>query len=488
MMAQRAFSREGTWMFPPTVEELVSADHPARFVGAFVDELGASGWRELGVAPEGEDEGAPAYDPRVLLGVWLYGFMTGVRSARKLEAACRDQVPYWWLTGCQRPDHNTLWRFYERHRQGMRGLLKRTVRTAVRLGLVDLAVQAVDGTKVGGNAAKDRTYDRAGLERLLERTEGAIADLEAQNRTGGEEAVRRLPRALARAEGLRTRVREALSRVQAEETVGSVNLTDGDARWMKSRQGMVMGYNAQAVVSALEVTGAGRTGLLITAAAVVTEANDSGQLTPMVEAAAAQTGEAAGVTVADAGYHSGAELARCADRKVVVVMPESQEGQVTEPYHKEQFAYDATSDTYTCPAGQVLRFRGIKRRGEREATRAYRGSGEVCRGCAAFGTCTRERRQGRTLEVGPHEERLRAHRAFMATEEAQAVYGKRKELVEPTFGILKEEQRARRFLLRGLENVRAEWALLATAFNLRTLYRVWRGAGERRVHLAGATG
>src|SRR5688572_30717848 len=167
-MPTRAFSRRQTWLLPPTLDELVPPDHPARFVAAFVDELDRATWGQLGVVVAGDPMGAPAYDPRALLSVWLYGFMTGVRSSRRLEAACRDQMPYLWLTGWQRPDHNTLWRFYQAHRQAMRRLLQRTVRTAVRLGLVDLAVQAVDGTKIAGNAARDRTYDAAGLERLQE--------------------------------------------------------------------------------------------------------------------------------------------------------------------------------------------------------------------------------------------------------------------------------------------------------------------------------
>ncbi len=78
------------------------------------------------------------------------------------------------------------------------------------------------------------------------------------------------------------------------------------------------------------------------------------------------------------------------------------------------------------------------------------------------------------MEIGPHEEELRRHRALMVTPEAKATYSHRKELVEPVFGIMKETQGARRFLRRGLEKVRAEWALLATAFNLKTLWRVWR--------------
>ena len=140
-MPLRPMGREQMWMLPPTLDELLPLDHPARFVAEFVDALDRDAWAELGVDIEGDSMGAPAYHPRALLSVWLYGFMTGVRSCRKLEAACRDQIPYLWLTGWQHPDHNTLWRFYKGHRQAMRKLFERTVRTAVTMKLVDLAVR-----------------------------------------------------------------------------------------------------------------------------------------------------------------------------------------------------------------------------------------------------------------------------------------------------------------------------------------------------------
>ena len=78
------------------------------------------------------------------------------------------------------------------------------------------------------------------------------------------------------------------------------------------------------------------------------------------------------------------------------------------------------------------------------------------------------------MAVGPHDAALRRHRTWMATSAAKEVYRLRKQLVEPVFGIIKEQQGARRFLLRGLVNVAAEWTVLATAFNLRTLWRAWR--------------
>lgn len=123
-MPLRPLNREQVWMLPPTLGELIPNDHPARFVAAFVDTLDHDAWVELGIGIDGEPLGAPAYHPRALLCIWLHGFMTGIRSSRKLEAACRDQVPYLWLTGWQHPDHNTLWRFYKAHRDAMRRLLK----------------------------------------------------------------------------------------------------------------------------------------------------------------------------------------------------------------------------------------------------------------------------------------------------------------------------------------------------------------------------
>lgn len=473
-MPVRPMNREQPWLLPPTLGELIPEDHPVRFVAALVDALDRASWAGLGIALDGAGLGAPGYHPRLLLSVWLYGFMSGVRSSRKLEAACGCQLAYLWLTGWQQPDHNTLWRFYQAHRTELRQLLKRTVRTAVALGLVDLAIQAVDGSKIAGNAAKDRTLGAAGLRQLLVRTETAIAELEAQNATGGEPEPVRLPVALQSAGALRAQVQAALAEVTAGEGAAAVNLTDREAVLLKGRHGYVAGYNAQAVVSPLAEGAAGRRGLVITAAEVVRAADDHEQLLPMLAAAAATTGERAEITVADGGYHSGANLEACAAQDWQVAMPEAQARALSGPYHKDGFAYDRATDTFRCPLGQTLSWRGCKERTGRPVMQVYRAQAEVCRACLAFGTCTKDGRQGRAIEVGPHEGVLKAHRAYMATESAKAVYARRQGLVEPSFGILKEQQGARRLLLRGLANVRAEWSLLATAFNLRTLWAVWR--------------
>lgn len=475
LMPIRPLTRDRTWLFPPTLEELIPADHPARFVAMFVQELDRAAWAKLEIAPEGDPLGGPAYDPRALLCTWLYGFMIGVRSSRKLEGACRDQVPFLWLTGWEHPDHNTLWRFYQAHRQQMRELFKRSVRTAVRMGLVDLAVQAVDGTRIAASAARKRTYDQASLEHLLEKTEAAIADLENQNVAGEDPPVPRLPKPLAQAQALREQVQAALAQLAAEDGTPQdrVNLTDPDATLQKNQHGYLVGYNAQAMVSPLDKEAAGRTGLFITAAEVTTDADDHSQLGPMIDQAREVTGQTVPMTLADGGYHSGPNLEACAERQQPIAMPEAQQKKLEEPYHKHAFHYDPEADTFTCPEGQTLRYVRTNSRKRRPKARLYRAAAGICQACSAFEACAKGRAYGRTIETGPQETYLREHRAWMATTQAKTAYRQRKELPEPTFGILKEQQGARRFLLRGLEEVQAEWVLLATAFNLRTLYQVW---------------
>ncbi|MCH8114206.1 MAG: IS1182 family transposase, partial [Chloroflexi bacterium] len=469
-MPLRPFRRDQGWLLPPSLDEMLPQDHPARFVDAVLESLSAEKWDELGMDMEGDPAGAPAYHPRALLGIWIYGFMTGTRSSRKLEDACRDQLPYAWLGAMARPDHNTLWRFWRAHRDDMRRLLSMTVHAAARMGLVELAFQAVDGTRVAASASRDRTLDEAGLRRLLARVEVELDALEAQNGAENEPPSPRLPEELADKRALQRRVQDALDEVGRKGGPRHANLTDPDARLLKIRGGYTTGYNAQAMVSPLKPGG-----MLITAVDVTNTPSDHPHLLRMIERAAsnmADTGKAE-VTLADAGYHSGPNLASCAMAGHRVLMPEAQASKRKDPYHRTNFIHLEDQDAYLCPEGQLLSFKGLQDRPEKGyLARRYRAEAKVCAACPAFGECTKSVR-GRVMYVTPDESLLREHRALMESEKARALYRMRKQTVEPVFGIVKEQMGARRFLLRGLANVNAEWSLLAAAFNLRSLGKIW---------------
>ena len=475
-MPLRSFNRQQAWLLPPTLGELIPADHPARFIAEFVDSLDHEAWIELEVSLDGEALGSPAYHPRALLSVWLYGFMTGIRSSRKLEAASRDQVSYLWLTGWQHPDHNTLWRFYQAHRQAMRKLLKYTVATAVEIKLIDLAVQAIDGTKIPANAARDRNYDAAELQRLLERTEVAIAEMETQNESGDDAPPPRLPEELQQVQVLRQQIQKAMHYLGQNPKLKRVNLTDEDAQLMKGRDRIITGYNAQTMVSPLAVKAPIGSGMLITATKVVNTAADSGQLTSMLEQAEALTGERVPITLADGGYHTVANLETGEQRGQTLVMTERYKDTAQGPYFKDRFLYEPETDSYLCPNGQPLHFRGLRHQERLHSgqIRVYSASRTACRLCPAMGICTKDKHGGRALWIGPSDRLLNEHRQWMRTDQARALYARRQQLSEPVFGILKDQMGARRFLLRGLLNVCAEFTLIATAFNLKTLSGVWK--------------
>ena len=183
------------------------------------------------------------------------------------------------------------------------------------------------------------------------------------------------------------------------------------------------------------------------------------------------TGARVPITLADGGYHTAANLRAGDQRGDVLVMAERYHPGVRGPYFKDRFVYDAATDSYQCPQGQRLPFRGMRKvNGKiRGPFRVYRASRTVCRACPAYGVCTKDAHTGRALWIGPADALIREHRQWMATGETRAMYTQRKQLNEPVFGIIKEQMGARRFLLRGLANVRAEFVVLATAFNLRTL-------------------
>ena len=155
-------------------------------------------------------------------------------------------------------------------------------------------------------------------------------------------------------------------------------------------------------------------------------------------------------------------------------MPESPRGMALDhPCHKDRFTYEPDSDTYRCPQDEVLSL--VRGKFSRETKkRMYQAPKHICQVCPVAGVFITRGSHSRSLVISPYDTALRRHRAWMATNEARSAFKMRKQLVEPVFGIIKEQQGLRRFLLRGVGNVAAEWTLLATAFNLRTLWRIWR--------------
>jgi len=448
-------------LVPPRVDDWIGADHPARFIRDFVDALDLG---QLGFAVPEARAGRPAYAPDLLLKVWLYGYFHRLRSTRSLEKACYDSIALIWLTGNHPPDHNTLWRFWRTNKGALPGLFKQSVEVAVASDLVSLALQAVDGTKIAAQVSTARAWHRATLEKQLAHLEEAISEMMAQVEQAEktESGSYRLPPEMADAEKRRTRIREALQILEAAGE-SHQHRREPEAKMMKCREGRRLAYNAQTVVESNHH--------LIVATDATDEANDYGHLPDMVKQATENVGQAAEETVADAGYCAGEALAQAASdgADVLVSIPKTRSGK-TKAYHKSAFSYDPSRDSYLCAQGGELTFERSRKWRGKHSSRVYR-----CRRaeCPFRSLCTRDRR-GPTVQRSPFEDAMDRQKRKQADPLKRALLKRRKEIAALPFARLKHLHGFRRWTVRGLENVRAQWALLCTRLNLHTLYGLWR--------------
>jgi transposase len=463
-------------LLAPTVEDWIGPKHPARFIREFVAALDL---RELKLDTLERTEGGTAHDPALLLQAWLYGYLRKIRSTRALENACREEMGFVWLTGNHRPDHNALWRFWHEHREGIRRLFRQSVKVALELNLVGLAVQALDGTKIAAVASGRGGFDRAHLHKLLARLDEQITEREGQIARAGAEAtaVEELQPMLH----LREQVRAALARVESGETKHAQPLEPEAAR-MECDGRNRFGYNAQAVVDTKAQ--------IIVAADVTSAPNDTQQLVPMIAQAQANCAaadqpastaelpqsEATPMTLADGGYASGAQLAaaeRCG--YPVVTPPPPSWSDTTNAYHTAHFRHDAERKLVVCPQGRELHYKGVRQKDGREVE-IYR-NGSACKDCPVRGQCTSDR-QGRAIYIGAdHGSVVAAHRRWHQPQTAE-LYGLRAATVERVFAQVKQQMSFRRWTVRGMEKVRTQWSLLATTWNLQAMLRHWRGGRQ----------
>jgi transposase len=275
----RRGDRDQPFLLPPDLRDWLPQDHLAWFILDVVEQL------DLGVflrAYRADGHGHPAYDPKALLGVLLYGYATRVRSSRQIERRCHEDLAFRVLAGNQAPDHVTIARFHVRHQQALAGFLGESLRLCTAAGLVRLGLVALDGTKVAANAAAraNRTQAKLQDEVTAILQEAAETD-QAEDRQHGPARGDELPPALASPRGRLTRLQEAKARLEAEagerqrryqqrvadlaaaaRTRGKqprthikprrrdeapnpkavINLTDPDSRFLHTRNGTVQGY------------------------------------------------------------------------------------------------------------------------------------------------------------------------------------------------------------------------------------------------------
>jgi transposase len=462
--------RDQLLLLPRSVDEFVPEDDQVRFVAEVVDALDLATLKLVDADPG--TVGAPAYSVKMLLSIWLYGYMRRIRSTRQLEIACRERLPVLWLTGMKTPDHNTLWRFFNKNRVAIREVFAKVVMLARMNGMVSLLAHALDGTKLQAASSTEKALHRDELQKQLKEIRAGIEKIEKVilQTNAQEEGSTKLPEQLAERAARKATIEQQLATLDAA-AADHVNQLEPDAKPMSIRGTRTkLGFNAQSVVDDQQ---------MIVAQDVGNNASDVGELLPMLEQATQTLGERPEQTLVDGGYVSARTLKAADEKGHILVVPEkalvNAESRPENPFDKVHFRYDRDRDIFICPLGEILPLSRLTRDKVGAAEKAvYRCAKKDCPSRAA---CTKDPK-GRTVRRSPDDEWVEKQRAKQNDPEVAALYSRRKTIVEPVFGQIKANDGFRRFTVRGLANARAQWSLVCTGHNLRKMFRVWLANGR----------
>ena len=434
-MPFRPYLPDQDLLLPQSLREWLPEEHLAYFVSDVVDQLDLTAV----YAKYGEEErGQPPYHPRMMTKLLVYGYCVGVCSSRKIQQRVKEDIGFRVLAAGNEPDFRTISDFRKIHLEALQGLFEQVLRIALETGAMKVGRVALDGTKVKANASKHKAMSYAYMQekekQLREQVKELLAQAEAADaaedaRHGKDKAGEDLPEELKLRKSRLERIRQAKKVLEqrareraaaegkSQEEVRQAkpgdkdqyNFTDPESRIMKGADGFVQAYNAQAAVEA--------DFQLIVGQAVTQAANDKQQVVPMVEVIEEQSGQRPEELLADNGYCSEKNLA-----------------------HLESAAEpDQRIDAFIAADRQ--------KHGEHPA-----------------GSPRGPLPKGATLV-----DRMRRK---LQTKAGKQVYAARKGIVEPVFGQIKQARGIRQFLLRGLEKVQGEWALVCLTHNILKLHRM----------------
>jgi len=472
-MALRQGNREQMQMLPASIEEYVAEDAPARAYDAFVEALDFEG---LGIDTNPSKEGNPSYDPKTMLKLLVYGYSYGVRSSRKLERETFYNLSFIWLMGGLKPDHKTIAEFRRKNKMALQKAMVQCVRICIELDLIAGNVLFVDGSKIRGDASIKNAWTKEKCEHVLRKAEKRISEIISEAEVIDKEEAE-LPsfvsvnKGLEDARNLKQRVGQIMSELK-QSNKKSLNTVDRDCTRIHSVHGTAAGYSAQVVVD-------DKNGLIVSCDAVSAN-SDMGQFSVQIDQAQEILGKPCQTAVADAGYAHIDDLHKVSEQGVQVLVPTQilASGKELGEFDKRKFSYDAAKNCCYCPRGEILTYHSLTTSRNGKVFKIKKP--ETCFSCPHFGKCTTSKR-GRKVSKLYNEEFQEKLEYELRLPPNLEIYKRRQAKVELVFGHIKRNLGMSSFLLRGLDGVKAETAILSVCFNVRRLLSLLgnKGLAER---------
>ena len=428
--AYKTYLPEQDLLLPPSLRDWLPENHLAYCVSDVVDQLDLSAIESV---YEDEDRGQPPYHPRMMVKILVYGYCVGVFSSRRMQKRLVEDVAFRVLAAGNEPDFRTLSDFRKIHLKALEELFQQALRLALDVGALKLGRVALDGSKVKANASKHKAMSYGRMEETEKRLRKEVRELlkqaeavdeEEDKRYGRERQGEELPEELQRRETRIARIREAKKaleerareKAESEGKDGQEAKPESKAQYNFTDPESRIVKGSDGFVQGYNTQVAVEPTLQLIVGQTVTQAaNDKQQMVPLIEALQEQSGQKPEEILADSGYCSEENLKYLAKRRMegFIATEKQKHGERNEP----------------CKRGPLPK------------------------------GASRVERMKRKLQ----------------TKVGAAVYASRKYIVEPVFGQIKQARGFRQFLLRGLEKVRGEWALVCMTHNLLKFHKICYG-------------
>ncbi len=511
--------RDQMELFACMLDDAIEDDHCVRHLAELLESKQLRKTFEEWEGAYRSGAGQPPYHPRYMAGLYIYGMLTGIRSSRQLEDACHNRIDVRWLMSSQRPDHSTIAAFVKDHVKRLRAVFCDVVLVAKKAGLLKLSSVAVDGTTVasaasrrsvkscrtikGELAAIDQQLDvfREEWERNEEEESRTMADgslFIAPSKVEDEKRRVRLEKRQERLRAALTAVKERQGNAaRAGRRVAlRASTSDPESRLMRGKDGQMRpNYNAQIAVD----VGSG----VVLETSVSDQADDSGQLKPVIDRVKETCEEIPQRVLADTAYNTGHDMQALEDDGIETYVPshdnkvdrsdEAQAALVAIAAGKRLkesdwkylprgrnrlisnrcFVYEAESNSFRCPMGARLRHLRASYHKQKigKVRRDVYGGCQRCAQCPKASLCCGDPKKGRMITRDEYQEARERLEARMRTQEGQTIYAQRGPWAEGR--IAQAKSKVSRFLRKGAESAGGEWLLAALAINVGILFRNW---------------
>jgi transposase len=452
--------------FPEVFDDLIGKENSVRFLDAFVDHLDV---RELGFThATPASTGRPPFHPKHILKLYIYGYLKGTRTSRKLEDLTKCNIEVMWLINRVHPDHKVISDFRKDNIDALTNVTRKFTLFCKEMHLFGRELIGIDGSKFDAVNHSSKQYSKKKVEEGLAEINKKIAAYyteldngDAQEEPAVEESECSLDEKIAAMIREKDKY-EGLQKQMEESGETQIALTDPDSRLMTASTGRRdMSYNVQIAVDDKHS--------LIVAYDVLNDGNDLHALSSIAIEAKEILGCEQLRCITDMGFFERDEIKKCHDANIIVTMPRPKKSHNKKLglYTYADFTYDGEQNCYRCPAGKSLTYRGDRTKNNK-IEMIYTSSS--CKSCLQRSQCTRAKRNGRRIYRWEHEdvfeemeERLRKNPQLMR---------KRSGLVEHPFGTMKCTMNQRAFLLAGKHKVSGEMGLTVLAYNIKRVLNI----------------